>query len=161
MSEQALPPPDDGLKEQDAIAHPKGAMSEKRFPDPTDPTPGRPHYYGLWEMASSMVSFDSDTLQRVPKRRWDRWVDLKLDLTEALLPLLPPDGITPDCLKRGDLKAEQERLEPPLKIAQDFVKLYAEVLKRQPPEDLQHIEQVLRNRRDQLHRINSPQTPQP
>lgn len=162
MNGNPLSSPDDELESYDATAQPGEAISKnpyRRYPDPIDPTPGRPHYHGLWEMAGDLVASPGP----IPKKLLNKLIDMQLDLREALLPLQPPNvlGLPPDHLKRGDVNAEQERLPPALKKAHDFLKLYAEILKQPPPEDLQHIEQILRNRRDELQRSNSPQTPQP
>lgn len=154
--------PNGELENNDTSSRRGGTISKhRRYPDPTDPTPGRPHYYGLWEKACNLA-LQRDA-QPVAKKQLDSWIHMQLDLQEDMLPLNPPDGMgfPRNHLRRGDLKGEQKRIAPALEKARDMLAFCAEVLQRDPPEDLRHIEQILRSRLNELERKQSRQTPKP
>jgi hypothetical protein len=61
----------------------------------------------------------------------------------------------------SDTKTEQRLVRGALDETHDFLKLYAEVIKQPPPDDLELIEQVLRKRHESLEQLHPTQSPQP
>lgn len=150
----------DGLRTNKTIAHQEGTITQKRFPDIIDPTPERPDYRALQEMADHISVLPE---KKIPSKMRDQLINMEIDFTYAFLPLLCPDemGFPTGHLKPNDLKEEQKRLAPVLERAHDLLAFCAEELQQPPPDNLRHIEQILRHRLDGLERKQSQQTPKP
>jgi hypothetical protein len=115
---------------------------------------GRPDYDLLWRKAGRLVKTAAPT----PKQHIDAWVIAHDNLEDALLHTSRyfDDGSTGDIIK-----TEQRLVSGALDETHDFLKLYAEVIKQPPPDDLQLIEQVLRHRRESLQQLHPTRFPQP
>jgi hypothetical protein len=117
---------------------------------------GRPYYTLLWRTAQRLLR----TAPPTPDEHIDAWADASTALDDKLLPLTSGYSGS-EIAPTGDTKTEQRLIEPALAVTHDFLKLYAEVIKQPPPDDLQLIEQVLRHRRESLQQLHPTRFPQP
>jgi hypothetical protein len=85
------------------------------------------------------------------------WHEAHIDLDDALLTLIPKNGFGKTVLNPKNTRAEEKRLGKALDLMHDFLRLYKEVIRKQPPEPYTRVEQILSNRHIALKQINSPQ----
>ena len=112
----------------------------------------RPNYDKLW------AEYQLMSAKMLPKKPLDRksaWnlAHAQLDFQDALMELQYRTGFGTVILRPDDSRNEHLRVTNAVICLHDYLRLYKEIIRQPPPNELNKIEQILINRQEDLNRL--------
>ena len=123
--------------------------------EPIRERPDRPNYT---QLRRSFQHIEAYVIVKtpIPIQHKETWVQAQLDVHDTLLELLPGNSRRV-ILAPNDTRTEHARVTNADIALHDWLKIYEEKLKQEPPEGLLDVKQVLAERRAYLDRLYPPE----